>query len=147
MDKKQAELIRKEVERKKAEFCQSIEKIVPKLKKELEEKDTILISIKNLAKDMGPKFEIMLPKNFYLAAKLCLWDNGIYVEPSIKDHERALLMRNRTPEDKLFKKSEGSEEQEGLARDILTVMIFGKPPGNDYDWSKVNDFPSSGFAM
>ena len=35
MDKKQAELIRKEVERKKAEFCQAIEKIVPKLKKEL----------------------------------------------------------------------------------------------------------------
>ena len=85
MDKKQADLIRKEVEdlirkeveRKKAEFCQSIEKIVPKLKKELEEKDTILISIKDLAKDMGSKFEIMLPKNFYLATKLYLWDNGI----------------------------------------------------------------------
>lgn len=147
MDKKQAELIRKEVERKKAEFCQSIEKIVPKLKKELEDKDTILISIKNLAKDMGPKFEIMLHKNFYLAAKLYLWDNGIYVEPSTKDHEHALLMRNRTPEDKLFKKSEGSEEQEELAHDILTVMIFGTPPNNNYDRFKANGFPSSGIAM
>lgn len=147
MDKKQAEFIRKEVERKKAEFCQSIEKIVPKLNKELEEKDTILISIKDLAKDMGSKFEIMLPKNFYLAAKLYLWDNDIYVEPNIKDHERALLMRNRTPDDKLFKKSDESEEQERLARDILTVMIFGKPPDNDYDWFKANGFPSSGIAM
>lgn len=38
MEKKKAELIRKEVEMKKAEFYQAMEKIVPKLKKEIEEK-------------------------------------------------------------------------------------------------------------
>ena len=66
-------------------------------------------------------------------------------EPSTKDHERALLMRNRTPEDKLLKSDE-SEEQERLARDVLTVMIFGKPPDKDYNRFKVDGFPNPGIA-
>ncbi len=56
----------------------------------------------------------------------------IYIEGKKKEGESALLMRNRTPDDKFFKKSEG-EEGEKISRDILTVMTFGKPP-NSYDF-------------
>jgi hypothetical protein len=105
----QARLIREEVERKKAEFSKGIAKVVPELKKRLEKKGTI------------SKFEIMPPQNFYYAAKLYLWDNGIYIETKTKDKEPALLMRNRNPDDKLFRTGD-----EQLAHDVLTV--FGKPP-------------------
>ncbi len=72
MDKIQGEMIRKDIEKLKAEFTKAMEKIIPKLKKELEEKETILIPVKDLKKEMG-KFDIIY------AAKLCLWDNGIYI--------------------------------------------------------------------
>ncbi len=124
MEKKKAELMRKEMEKERAEFYQAINRIVPKLKKEIEEKNTILISVKELAKGMGPKFEIKHPTTFYWGAKLCLWDNYIYVDPKRKDHEPALLMRMRTPDDKLFKES----KDEGIGRDILNAMVHSKPP-------------------
>ena len=122
MEKKQAELIRKEVEKHKEEFCLAIEKVVPKLKKEIEKKNTILMPVKDLEKEMGPKFETSNPTRFYWAAKFCLWDNGINVEPKKKNNEPSLLMRSRTPDDKLFK------TDEKVARDIMTVMVFGNPP-------------------
>jgi len=52
---------------------------------------------------MGPKFEAKHITIFYWGTKVCLWDNGIHVEPKRKDHEPTLLMRARTPEDKYFK--------------------------------------------
>jgi hypothetical protein len=134
MDKIQGEMIRKEIEKLKAEFAKEMEKIIPKLKKELEEKETILIPVKDLKKEMG-KFGIMNDTRFFYAAKLCLWDNGIYIEGKKKEGESALLMRNRNPDDKFFKKSEGEEgeKEEKITRDILTIMTFGKPP-NSYDF-------------
>ncbi len=105
MEKEQADLIRKEVKKQRAEFCQAIEKVVSKLEKEIDKKNTILMSAKDLAKEMGPKFEAKQPTSFYWGAKLCLWDNGIHIEPKKKDHELTLLMRYRTPDDKLFKGS------------------------------------------
>lgn len=86
-----------------AEFCLAIEKVVPRLKKEIEEKNTISIPARDLAKEMGPKFQVKHPTIFYWGTKVCLWDNGIHVEPKRKDHEPTLLMRARTPEDKYFK--------------------------------------------
>ena len=41
-----------------ADFCNTIEKFVPRLKKEIDEKKTISISARDLAKEMGPKFRI-----------------------------------------------------------------------------------------
>lgn len=109
MEKKKVELMRKEMEKEKAEFYQAIDKIVPKLKKEIEEKNTILVKVKDLAKDMASKFEAKHPTSFYWGAKLCLWSNGIFVDPKRKDNEPAMLMRFRSPDDKMFK---GSTEEE-----------------------------------
>ena len=86
-----------------AEFCNAIEKVVPKLKKEIEEKNTISIPARDLAKEMGPKFQAKHPISFYMGTKICLWDSGIYVGAKTKDDEPTLLMRARTPEDKYFK--------------------------------------------
>lgn len=78
-------------------FCQSMKKVVPKLKKEIEKKETILIPVKDLAKEM--EFDIKDISWFYHRTKLCLRDSGIHAEPKRKDHKPALLMRTRTPED------------------------------------------------
>ena len=86
-----------------AEFCNAIEKVVPRLKKEIEEKKTISIPAKDIAKEMGPKFQAKHPISFYWGTKVCLWDNGIHVIAKTKDDEPTLLMRARTPEDKFFK--------------------------------------------
>ena len=86
-----------------AEFCNEIEKVVPRLKKEIEEKNTISIPAKDLAKDMGQKFQEKHPIIFYWGMKVCLWDNGIHVEAKTKDHEPTFLIRSRTPKDKYFK--------------------------------------------
>ena len=85
------------------EFCNAIEKVVPRLKKEIEEKKTISIPAKDLAKEMGPKFLAKHPTIFYWGTKVCLWDNGIHVEAKTKDHEPTFLIRSRTPKDKYFK--------------------------------------------
>jgi hypothetical protein len=87
-----------------AEFCDAIEKFVPRLKKEIEEKKMIYIPARDLAKDMGPEFLDKHPVSFYNGTKFCLWNNGIYVGAKTKDHEPTLLMRYRTKEDKFFKK-------------------------------------------
>lgn len=91
------------MKKKYAEFCLAIEKVVPRLKKEIEEKNTISIPARDIAKEMGPKFQAKHPISFYWGTKVCLWDYGIHVVPKTKDHEPTLLMRSRTPEDKYFK--------------------------------------------
>lgn len=80
-------------------FCNAIEKIVPELQREIKEKDTITMSAKDLAEKIG-----MPRKNdtsIYWGAKYCLFNKGIIVTSTKKDHDRALLLRSRTPDDKL----------------------------------------------
>lgn len=89
---------REQIEKQKS-FCQAMEKVAHKLKKEIEKKNTICIPVKDLAKDMEPKFEIKDITQFYFRTRQCLWDNGIHIEPKTKDHEHTLLMRTRTPDD------------------------------------------------
>jgi hypothetical protein len=86
-----------------AEICDAIEKVVPRLKKEIDEKKMIYVNARDLAKEMGPKFQDKHPVNFYWGTKFCLWDSGIYVGAKTKDHEPILIMRARTQEDKFFK--------------------------------------------
>ena len=126
MEKKEVEMIRKEIEKERSEFCGAIEKIVPKLKKELGETGTVLKTIQELKNEMGPKFEIMHLTRFYHGTRLCLFDNGIFVEPKKKDKEPALLMRIVSKYDKLFKGSK--DEDQKMARDIMETMIYGRPP-------------------
>jgi len=85
--------------REDQKFCQAMEKVIPKLKAEIEKNNTILIPVKDLAKDMEPKFEIKDITSFYFRTKRCLRANDIHVEPKTKDHEHTLLMRTRTPDD------------------------------------------------
>jgi hypothetical protein len=80
-------------------FCNAMEKIIHKLKAEIEKKNTILIPAKDLAREMEPKFEIKSISRFYFLVKICLRANDIHVEPKTKDYEPALLMRARTQED------------------------------------------------
>ena len=101
LDEVGIEKFREISKQQREEFCNTIGKIVPELQKEIKEKNTITIPIKDLAKKMGPKYESRNPTSFYWAAKLCLWDKGIHIEPKRKDHEKALLIRTRTPEDKM----------------------------------------------
>ena len=91
-----------QMKRQFAEFCNAIEKFVPRLKKEINEKKTISISARDLAKEMGPKFQDKHPISFYIGTKVCSWDSGIHVGAKTKDDEPTLLMRYRTKEDKLF---------------------------------------------
>ncbi len=100
-DKIGVERFREIAKKNKEEFCRTIGRFVPELHKEIKEKNIITIPIKDLAKKMGPKYESKNPTSFYWATKLCLWDSNIYVEPRRKDHEKALLIRARTPEDKM----------------------------------------------
>lgn len=93
-----------QMKRQYAEFCDVIEKFVPRLKKEIDDEKTIFVKARNLAKEMGPQFQDKHPVSFYWGARLCLWDNGIYVGAKTKDHEPTLMMRYRTREDKLFEK-------------------------------------------
>lgn len=126
MDKKEIDTIRKEIEKGKSEFCSAIDKIVPKLKKEIGETGTVLKTIHELKNEMGPKFETRHSTTFYHGARLCLFDNGIFVEPKKKDKEPALLMRIASKDDKLFKGS--NDEDQKVARDIMETMIYGRPP-------------------
>lgn len=92
-----------QMKRQFADFCNVIEKFVPRLKKEIDEKEMIYIPARDLAKDMGPKFQDKHPVSFYMGTKFCLWDNGIYAGAKTKDHKPTLIMRSRTPEDKFYK--------------------------------------------
>jgi hypothetical protein len=126
MDKKEIDMIRKEIEEGKSEFCGAIDKIVPKLKEEIGETGTVLKTIQELKNEMGPKFRTRHPTNFYHGARLCLFDKGIFVEPKKKDEEPALLMRIARKDDKLFKGSK--DEDRKMARDVMETMIYGRPP-------------------
>lgn len=91
-----------QMRKKYAEFCNAIEKVVPKLKKEIEDKKTIYIPARDIAKDI-PEFRDKHILNFYMGTKFCLWDKGIFVMGKTKDHEPIFQMRARTKEDKFFK--------------------------------------------
>lgn len=92
-----------QMKEKFAEFCNVIEKVAPRLKKEIDEKGTIFVPARDLAKEMGPKFQDKHPAIFYWGTKVCLWDKGIYVGAKTKDNEPTLMMRLRTQEDKYYK--------------------------------------------
>ena len=92
-------------EQKREEFCHKIEKAIPKLKKEIADKNTILVKSENLGKKLGLGFSLFPrhPTAIYWDAKYCLWKEGIYVGSMKKDHKKIVLMRTRTSEDKLPK--------------------------------------------
>lgn len=127
MNKEQAKLLREEIEKVRADFCDTLEKIIPRLKKEIEETGTIIVSVNELKSEMGRKYENMHITRFYYGAKLCLFDNGIYIEPKKKDDEPALAMRFLKEDDKLFNSAKGSIDEQ-IARDILTTMIYARNP-------------------
>lgn len=85
-------------EQKLLESCNAIEKIVPELKIKIKEKDAITMSTKDLMEKIGPAFE---PRDIYWKARYCLFNNDIIITSTKKDHEPAVLMRSRTPDDKL----------------------------------------------
>lgn len=85
-------------EKKHREYCNAIDKIAPNLQNEINEKNTILMTMEDLAKKMGRKFKT---KSIYFGAKYCLFDKGIVINSIKKDHEHVVIMRSRTPDDKL----------------------------------------------
>ena len=93
------------IKKKREEFCSDLKKVVPKLKKEIEEKNTISMGPKDLIGKMGLiyrlKYRSKHPTSIYWNSKYCLWKEGIYVAIRKKDHEKELQMRARTPKDVL----------------------------------------------
>lgn len=93
------------ITKNREEFCSDLKKIVPKLKKEIEEKNTISMSPKDLIGKMGLinrlKYRSKHTTSIYWNSKYCLWNEGIYVNIRKKDHEKELQMRTRTPKDVL----------------------------------------------
>ena len=88
-----------ESEKRRLQYCNAIEKIAPQLQKDIKEKNTITMSKKDLAKKMGPEFETKY--DIYWGAKYCLFEKGIIVTATKRDHEPAIIMRSRTPDDML----------------------------------------------
>lgn len=93
------------ITKNRKEFCSDLKKIVPKLKKEIEEKNTISMSPKDLIGKMGLinrlKYRSKHTTSIYWNLKYCLWNEGIYVGIRKKDHEKELQMRTRTSKDVL----------------------------------------------
>lgn len=93
------------VKKRREGFCGDLKKIVPKLKKEIEEKNIISMSPKDLIGKMGLihklKYRSRSTTGIYWDSKYCLWNEGIYVNIKKKDHEKELQMRTRTPDDVL----------------------------------------------
>lgn len=93
------------IKKRREGFCGDLKKIVPKLKKEIEEKNTISMSPKDLIGKMELmhrlKYRSRSTTGIYWDSKYCLWNEGIYVEIRKKDHEKELQMRTRTPGDVL----------------------------------------------
>lgn len=93
------------ITKNREEFCNDLKKIVPKLKKEIEDKNTISMSPKDLIGKMGLinrlKYRSKHTTSIYWNSKYCLWKDGIYVEIRKKDHEKELQMRTITPKDVL----------------------------------------------
>ena len=93
------------IKKKREEFCSDLKKVVPKLKKEIEEKNTISMGPKDLIGKMGLirrlKYRSRSTTGIYWDSKYCLWNEGIYVEIRKKDHEKELQMRTRTSKDVL----------------------------------------------
>ncbi len=127
MNKKQANILREEIEKERTEFCDALEKIIPRLKKEIEKTGTIIVSVEELKREMGIKYELMHITRFYYGAKLCLFDNDMFIEPKMKNAEPSLVMRFIKEDDKLFNSEKGSYDEK-IARDILETMIYAKNP-------------------
>lgn len=86
--------------KRRLEFCNIIGKIVPELKKEIKDKNTISMTTEELVKKLGLPFESRHDELIYWRTRDCIFDKGIVVN-SKRDHELTLLMRNRTSKDKL----------------------------------------------
>ncbi len=89
------------IRKKREKFFRDLKKIVPKLKKEIEEKNTISMSPKDLIGKMGLiyrlKYRSRSTTEIYWDSKYCLWKEGIYVDIRKKE----LQMRTRAPNDVL----------------------------------------------
>lgn len=90
-------------EMRRAKFCNELKKIVPKLKKEIEEKNTISMTPEKLRDMMELQYRSKHPMTIYWDTKYCLWNEGIIVESKKTDHKSIIEMRTRTPEDELPK--------------------------------------------
>lgn len=89
------------LEERRIEFCNTVDKIVPELKKEIKEKNTISMTMEELSEKIGLSPLSRLSEiGLYWRTKDCLFDKGIFVSTK-RDHELTLLMRSRTPKDKL----------------------------------------------
>jgi hypothetical protein len=99
-------------EQRREKVCRTMEKAVPKLKKEISEKNEILVTPEDLGKKVGlgsflfPKH----PTSVYWDAKYCLWKDGIFVGSIRKDHKSMTIIRARKPEDKLPEALKTKEE-------------------------------------
>lgn len=71
-------------ERKRLLYCNAINRIAPKLQDKIRKKNTISMTMEDLAKKMGKKFET---RSVYFGAKYCLFDKGIVITSIKKDHE------------------------------------------------------------
>ncbi len=127
MNKEQLKLLREEIEKEETEFCDTLGKIIPRLKKEIEEIGTIIMPIEELKREMGIKYEHMHIRRFYYGAKLCLFDNDIYIEPKMKGTEPSLTMRFIKEDDILFHHAKNSSDEQ-IARAIMVTMIYAKNP-------------------
>ncbi len=82
-----------------SETCSAIDKILPKIKEEIKEKNTVDMCEKWLAKQMGSTIEKEArERTIYLETSYCLFNKGIYT--TAKKYG-IISMRTRTPDDKL----------------------------------------------
>lgn len=81
-----------EFNKRRLKYCKAIEKIVPELKKELKEKETITMARKDFAKKVGPTYGSW-------SARYCLFGEGIIINDVEKIDEPVCIIRARTPED------------------------------------------------
>lgn len=97
------ELHKRLIQRPKREkICHGLEKIVPKLKKEISKKNEILVPLEGLGKKLGlGALSDRHPITIYWDVRYCLWKDGIYVGSTKKDHKKMIIIRGRKSDDEL----------------------------------------------
>lgn len=93
------------IKQKREKVCHTMERAIPKLKKEISEKNEILVAPEDLGKKLGLGFTLSPrhPIAIYWDAKYCLWKDGIYVGTIKKDSKKLRIIRFIKPEDELPK--------------------------------------------
>jgi transcription initiation factor IIE alpha subunit len=91
---------------RREKVCRTMEKVVSKLKKEISEKNEILVTPEDLGKKLGLVSTLQHPIAIYHDAQYCLWKHGIYVKgfrPEKSLRIKTILIRTRKPDDELSK--------------------------------------------